>query len=512
MSQKQTSKRSYQQRSSSYKRNFGTPTPGQHSPLPMPMVADRNNGTSFTRTTYRSEISTSGGGASSSGAGFSGGASSSFSNSGAGLGEERITSMRSIPVTSAAVNMSEINQMASSMGSDFQMMRMNEKSEMQTLNTRLAGFIQKVRALEQANKVLEVKLEQLQSINPERIGAMYEDELARLRAQIEELQHDKANLRLQLDNAYLEIEKINNKLEEEIVTRREIEEDLNNARKDCDEATLGRLDLESRIKALQEEIEFLNRVHNEEVAELHSRLRNTEVRIDTAPGPDLEALLEEMRQQYENMNKKNHANTERMFQEKVTGLQEAAVRNDQALRGARQEVNEVRKEMQSITFEMEALRGTNDALRRNIGELEDRYNRDVADYQETIMSMQNECDDLKKKMAEHLRQYQDLMGVKVALDMEISMYRKLLEGEETRLSESVEKIKQAQFKYTNQGASTSSGASSSSMMMQGGSSQMKQSDVDELETITKKKLVVTTIETKDGKVISETEDVRELNG
>merc|ERR1712002_413971 len=211
-----------QQRSSSYKRNFGTPTPGQHSPLPMPMVADRNNGTSFTRTTYRSEISTSGGGASSSGAGFSGGASSSLSNSGAGLGEERITSMRSIPVTSAAANMSEINQMASSMGSDFQMMRMNEKSEMQTLNTRLAGFIQKVRALEQANKVLEVKLEQLQSINPERIGAMYEDELARLRSQIESLQHEKANLRLQLDNAYLEIEKVNNKLEEEIVTRREI--------------------------------------------------------------------------------------------------------------------------------------------------------------------------------------------------------------------------------------------------------------------------------------------------
>merc|ERR1712002_961988 len=256
--------------------------------------------------------------------------------------------------------------------------------------------------------------------------------------------------------------------------------------------------------ALQEEIEFLNRVHNEEVAELHSRLRNTEVRIDTAPGPDLEALLEEMRQQYENMNKKNHANTERMFQEKVTGLQEAAVRNDQALRGARQEVNEVRKEMQSITFEMEALRGTNDALRRNIGELEDRYNRDVSDYQETIMSMQNECDDLKKKMAEHLRQYQDLMGVKVALDMEISMYRKLLEGEENRLTESVEKMKAATFKYT-QG--NSQGAGPSNMRTQ----QMTSNDIDELETITKKKLVVTTIETKDGKVISETEDVRELN-
>ena len=65
--------------------------------------------------------------------------------------------------------------------------------------------------------------------------------------------------------------------------------------------------------------------------------------------------------------------------------------------------------------------------------------------------------------------------------------------------------------------------------MSAGSSKMDKSDVDELETITKKKLVVTTIETKDGKVdkiflvlvllitfifqvISETEDVRELNG
>ena len=54
-----------------------------------------------------------------------------------------------------------------------------------------------------------------------------------------------------------------NRLEEEIVTRREIEEDLNNARKDCDDASLSRMDLESRIRALQEEIEFLNRVHNE---------------------------------------------------------------------------------------------------------------------------------------------------------------------------------------------------------------------------------------------------------
>ncbi|XP_078421550.1 neurofilament light chain b isoform X2 [Cetorhinus maximus] len=326
---------------------------------------------------------------------------------------------------------------ASAVSSEFKAVRTQEKAQLQDLNDRFANFIEKVHELEQQNKVLEAELSLLRQKHggPSRLKGIFEQELRDLRVALDDAKHERQAA--QSERAHLEetLKNLQTRYEEEVLNREDAEGRLMEARKGSDEAALARAEVEKRIDSLMDEIAFLKKIHEEEIAELQAQIQYAQVSVEVDMGkPDLSSALREIRCQYEKVAAKNMQSAEDWYKSRFAVMAENASKDNDATKQARDEVLEYRRQVKAKTLEIDGVRGINEALERQLQELDEKQGGEISALQDAINQLENELRTTKNEMGRYLKEYQDLLNVKMALDIEIAAYRKLLEGEETRIN------------------------------------------------------------------------------
>ncbi|XP_054033374.1 keratin, type II cytoskeletal 5-like [Dryobates pubescens] len=367
--------------------------------------------------------------------GFGGGLSASRSPAGLGGSPHGVGTIQEV-----TVNQSLLAPLNLEIDPSIQQVRKDEKEQIKSLNNKFASFIDKVRFLEQQNKVLETKWTLLQeqgqknTAGKSSLDPLFEAYISNLRRQLGNLLSERGRMDGELKNMQDLVEDFKNKYEEEINRRTAAENEFVVLKKDVDAAYMSKVELEAKVDALTDELSFLRALYDAELAQLSAQVSDTAVilSMDNNRELDLSSIIAEVKAQYEDIANRSRAEAEAWYQTKFEELQATAGRHGDDLRSTKGEISELSRLIQRLRSEIENARNQCATLQTAISDSEERGELALKDAKAKMIELEDALQKAKADMARQLREYQELMNVKLALDIEIATYRKLLEGEESR--------------------------------------------------------------------------------
>uniref|UniRef100_A0A8C1XLG3 Lamin L3 n=1 Tax=Cyprinus carpio TaxID=7962 RepID=A0A8C1XLG3_CYPCA len=375
--------------------------------------------------------------------------------------------------------------------------RLQEKEDLRQLNDRLANYIERVRQLENDKSSLQLLLEEKEEVTRREVGSvrrLYETELADARKALDATANERARLQIELTQLQEEHRRLtarNNKKESELTTAvghwRNLEAALNSKEADyanllstnrrleneisdlrtqvsnlesglqslktqLNSEMLRRVDAENQLQTLQEQLDFQKHLSEQEVREMRSRHESRLMELDSGRQKEFEGKLAEamkqLREEHEAQIQQYKEELEKTFAAKLENAKQAAVKNSDFASSTREELVGTKLRLESQSIQICNLQKQNAALEARVQELEQMLDRERQMNQQRLSQKEQEMADMRQQMQEQLEEHQNLLDVKLMLDMEINAYRKMLEGEEKRLNLSPSPVQQSSIPRT----------------------------------------------------------------